>query len=52
VAENTDTQIIFGIPDEWKSFEQRNPLFFERFPNLRATLNTAFIQNWVHDGTH
>jgi hypothetical protein len=36
VAENTDTQIIFGIPDEWKSFEQRNLLFFEPFPNLRA----------------
>ena len=44
VAENTDTQIIFGIPDEWKSFEQRNLLFFERFPNLRAALNTAFIR--------
>jgi hypothetical protein len=28
VAENTDKQIIFGIPDEWKSFEQRNLLFF------------------------
>jgi hypothetical protein len=42
VAENTDKEIIFGIPDEWKSFEQRNLLFFERFPNLRAALNTAF----------
>src|SRR5262249_46951060 len=38
VAENTDKQIIFGIPEEWKSFEQRNPLFFQRFSNLRAAL--------------
>jgi hypothetical protein len=41
VAENTDTQIIFGIPDEWKSFEQRNLLFFAA---LRSGRRSTFVQ--------
>jgi hypothetical protein len=44
MTDATDRQIICGIPGEWKDFEKRHPLFFERFPHLRKALNTAFIR--------
>jgi hypothetical protein len=44
MTDATDRQIIFGIPGEWKDCEKRHPLFFERFPHLRKTLNTTFIR--------
>jgi hypothetical protein len=40
----TNKQLIFGIPSEWKGFEERHPLFLERFPHLRDALTTAFIR--------
>ena len=43
-TENTDQQLIFGSPEEWKDFENRHPLFFERFPHLRQALHTAFLR--------
>src|SRR5439155_26675809 len=33
-----------GFPEEWKDFEKRHRLLLERFPNLVAALNTAFIR--------
>jgi hypothetical protein len=33
-----------GFPEEWNDFEERHRLFLERFPNLVAALNTAFIR--------
>ena len=33
-----------GNPDEWESFVGRHALFFERFPNLRMTLEAAFLR--------
>jgi Family of unknown function (DUF5677) len=44
MTDATDRQIIFGIRGEWKDFEKRHPLFFERFPHLGKALNTAFIR--------
>jgi hypothetical protein len=44
VTENTDQQLIFGTPEEWKDFENRHPLFFERFSHLREALHTAFLR--------
>ena len=34
----------FGFPSEWKVFHERHHLFFERMPNLKAALETAFIR--------
>ena len=34
----------FGNPDEWESFIGRHKLFFDRFPNLKKTLETAFLR--------
>ncbi len=44
MAGDVDRQLICGIPDEWKDFQKRHVLFFERFPHLRDALNTAFIR--------
>jgi hypothetical protein len=44
MLEDTDRQLIFGVPDEWKDFERRHFCFFARFPHLRDALNTAFIR--------
>ncbi|MBZ5598435.1 MAG: DUF5677 domain-containing protein [Acidobacteriia bacterium] len=33
-----------GFPEEWEDFAKRHRLFLERFPNLVAALNTAFIR--------
>jgi hypothetical protein len=32
------------MPEEWKDFEKRHVLFFERFPHLDSALQTAFIR--------
>jgi hypothetical protein len=45
MSDDTDRQLIFGIPKEWRDFERRHPLFFERFPHLQDALNTAFIRH-------
>jgi hypothetical protein len=39
-----DRQLIFGDPDEWKHFESRHQLFFERYSHLREALHTAFLR--------
>jgi hypothetical protein len=42
--QEADKQLIFGNPEEWKDFEQRHLLFFERYPHLRQALHTAFLR--------
>lgn len=37
-------QLVFGFPTEWKDFHSRNALFLERFPHLKAALDTAFLR--------
>lgn len=34
----------FGIPEEWENFVGRHRPFFDRFPNLRGSMHTAFIR--------
>jgi hypothetical protein len=34
----------FGIPRQWDEFAENHRLFLERFPNLQAALNMAFIR--------
>ncbi|MGH9328629.1 MAG: DUF5677 domain-containing protein [Terriglobia bacterium] len=35
---------VFGRPDEWDQFAKRHGLFLERFPNLKAAFDTAFLR--------
>jgi len=44
VPETTSQKFSCGFPEEWQDFEKRHRLFLERFPNLVAALNTAFIR--------
>ena len=37
-----------GFPEEWEDFEKRHRVFLERFPNLVAALNAAFILSLIH----
>jgi hypothetical protein len=39
------SSLIFGFPEEWVDFERRNALFLERFSNLRAAIEIAFIRD-------
>lgn len=39
-----DEQLIFGFRTEWQNYHERNGLFLERFPHLKAALDTAFIR--------
>jgi uncharacterized protein DUF5677 len=32
----------FGFPEEWRDFEKRNALFFERFPRLQESMEHTF----------
>jgi len=41
---NSHLELIVGIPEEWKNFRQRHGRFLERFQNLEAALNTAFVR--------
>jgi len=41
---STAPELIFGIPAEWKAFGERHALFLQRFPHLKAALNTAFLR--------
>jgi hypothetical protein len=45
VPETVSQKFSCGFPEEWKDFEQRHRLFLERFPNIVAALNTAFIRS-------
>lgn len=36
---------VFGYPDEWRHFEQRNRAFFDGFPKLKDVLDAAFVRN-------
>ncbi len=38
-------KIVFGLPDEWAGFQERYPLFIDRFHNLEATLASAFLRD-------
>jgi Family of unknown function (DUF5677) len=40
----TAEQLIFGFQIEWQDFHKRNALFLERFPHLKAALDTAFLR--------
>lgn len=42
--EETNAQLIFGIQEEWENFRERHVLFFEKFPNLRTAMATAFLR--------
>jgi hypothetical protein len=42
-----ETQLICGMPNQWKDFGARNQLFFERFPHLKDVLATAFLRSAV-----
>jgi hypothetical protein len=44
VPETVSQKFSCGFPEEWEDFEQRHRLFLERFPNIVAALNTAFIR--------
>ncbi len=44
MPETTSQKFSCGFPEEWQDFEKRHRLFLERFPNLVAALNTAFIR--------
>ena len=37
--------LIFGYPDEWRDFEQRNRSFLECLPKLKEALDIAFVRN-------
>ncbi len=37
-------EIVFGIPGEWPAFQQRYPLFIERFANLEAALGLVLVR--------
>jgi hypothetical protein len=37
-------QLIFGFPAEWRDFHERNTLFLQRFPHLKAAFDTAFLR--------
>lgn len=39
--------IQFGLPDEWIEFAKAHKLFLERFPNLKDSLNIAFVRQGV-----
>ena len=41
---------IFGHTEEWKAFGERHPLFLERFPNLKAALDVAYIRTLRNSG--
>jgi uncharacterized protein DUF5677 len=41
---NQGSRVQFGISVEWEHFSEAHKLFFERFPNLQAALNIAFIR--------
>jgi hypothetical protein len=43
--------LTIGKPDEWKDFEKRHRLFFERYGHLRDALNIAFIRP-LHGPNH
>lgn len=34
----------FGSPDEWQSFIERHKLYFDRFSNLKRTLEATFLR--------
>jgi hypothetical protein len=36
--------IVLGLPDEWKAFEQRQQVFVEKLPLLRQTFEKVFIR--------
>ncbi|MDO8432187.1 MAG: DUF5677 domain-containing protein [Candidatus Binatus sp.] len=42
--------MTFGRPDEQRSFVESHKLFFERFPNLAATMNLAFVRTMTNSG--
>jgi len=44
-----DEEPIFGFKEQWKPFQTRHHEFFERYSNLQAALNAAFIRV-VKDG--
>jgi hypothetical protein len=37
-------QLIFGFPAEWRDFHERNALFLQRFPHLKAAFDIAFLR--------
>src|SRR5580700_3746069 len=36
------SQITFGMPEEWEHFKERHPVFLDRVPNLFAACSIAF----------
>jgi hypothetical protein len=41
---NNRPDLIVGIPEEWENFGQRHGRFLERFQDLEAAINTAFVR--------
>jgi hypothetical protein len=44
MPETVSQKFTCGFPEEWDDFEKRHRVFIERFPNIVAALNTAFIR--------
>ena len=42
-----DKSILFGFPEEWEDFRNRNGNFLELFPHLQAAVELAFTRDFV-----
>jgi hypothetical protein len=39
-----DPTLVFGYPEEWRAFQDRNRRFLEKFPTLKEALDTAYVR--------
>jgi hypothetical protein len=46
-TKESTTSVIFGFPEEWQDFAERNALFLERFPSLARAIALAFTRDTV-----
>jgi hypothetical protein len=47
----TEFPLLFGDPDEWAAFQQRNSQFISLYPNLATAFGIAFFRAFTSDET-